>query len=504
MVETFIELLMCEQPGRYRDAEMAASYAVPRGHGKTTSIVSLLIQVLCTWDQIPDDTGADAVSCYTLFDTFDRPYVYLFGKKAGQAESNLRKIKHELETNELLRRDFGIQVGPVWRNNFIKLRNGAVVAAAGVGQAIRGALEDGQRPNVLVFDDVDDEQNLITEEARQKTEDWLDKVALALGIPGESVAFFFGTIIHTNSLLAKLTNRDDRPGWGGRVYSALTKGSNPREPGCAALWPAKMPVSKLRKAYNRTSPKGWASEYMNNPVDDATSLFPMKWLNAALKAGSMYSMLERPPPRDDAGNWAQFEVVAQAFDLAFVDDPKRAEIQKSCWNVCVTFGLDWHGNVHVIHLDRCRGLNPTEIDTWIMMCAYTHEPDVQIIERNHAGHCHIHTIVQETDIHVIAHDTGKNKHHNVEGIPGLQRPFEDGKVLIYCGDPKSRKLATQLVTELHHYPAKPDDSVLAFWVGWFRLRRIFKRLGRLKEAAEKRAKLQEQIQRLKYEARKAA
>lgn len=485
IVETCVEMLMCETPQRYPHAQDAAAWAVPRGHGKTTSMISLLLWVVLIWEQ------------FVLFQTFDRPYVYMFGKRAGQAQSNLRKIKSQIERNPLLREDFGVQVGPMWRNDFLKLRNGAIVAAAGVGQAIRGALEDGQRPNVLLFDDVDDEQALLTEESRLKTMDWLDKVALALGIPGESVAWTIGTVIHPNSMLANLVDRDERPGWGGRVYAALTEGHNPRETGARALWPAKMPVKALRKAYARTSVRGWASEYMNNPVSDDTTLFRQAWLDDAMTKGRHLPMLDGPPPRDVDGSWVQFEIVAQSFDLAFVDDPKKAAIQKSAWNVGITWGVDHVGNLHVLHIARARGLNPTQLDDWLMLCAYTHEPDVQIIEDNHAGHVHIHTVVENTDIPVIRHNTNKNKRHNVEGIPGLQRPFEDGKIILYCGDDRSRKLALSLCAELHRYPAKPDDQVMAFWIGWFRLRRLFKRLRKLKARAAKRAQLMEEVKKLR-------
>lgn len=489
MVETLLEMLHMERPSRYPAADAAVAYGVPRGHGKTTVMMSAALFVLLNWERFP------------LFQQTKKPaFLYAFSNTQRQAEKDLRMVRRQFETNALLRRDFGIQVGEIWRNDEIHLRNGAKMCAAGVGASVRGAVDDGGRPNVLFFDDIDDEDNILTPEQRVKVEDWADKSAIPLSIAGESVVFGWGTILHVDSWLAKVTNRELRPSWGGRVYSAVEGGDTPFQPGVRALWRAKHPVSKLRKAYRRGTPKSWATEFQNKPVSDETSLFPMTWLNAALEAGRSFSMLDEPPPED------LFDLVVQGVDLAFVSDPKKAEAQKSAFNVCWSLGVDRHANVHIFAGDRRRGLAPTQIDDWLMLQALSIEPDMQVVEDNNAGHVHIDRVRRETGIPIVAHHTGRNKRHNVDGVPGLQRPFEDGKVIIWCGDPKSRELAMILVHELHTYPGAHTDCVMAFWVGWFRIRKILGAMARRRHLTkdQRREWIRQRLAALKDKTRRAA
>ena len=467
MIETTLEMLRLQRPRRYPSAEMTAAWAVPRGHGKTTGMMGFALFLLLNWEEIE------------LFQQYDPAFVYVFSNTLKQATRDLRMVKLQLETNALLRADYGVQVGAVWRNDEIHLRNGAKMAAAGAGTSVRGALEDGGRPNVLFFDDCDDEDNCLTEEQRQKLESWFDRSAVPLSIAGESITIAWGTILHVDSLLAKLTDRELRPAWGGRIYQALVQGQTPRDEDAEALWPAKQSVKRLKKAYARGTARSWATEYMNQPSNDETSLFPMTWLTPALDRGRALPMLREPPTE------RMFVVHGQGVDLAFVDDPKKAEVQKSAFNVCISGGIDRAGNLHVYFGSRKRGLTPTGIDDWLIDCALTVEPDFQAVEKNHAGHVHIDTIRRTTSIPVKKHDTGKNKHSNREGVPGLQRPFEDGKVILYCGDAESMAFMQTLVHELHHYPGRYTDCVMAFWILWFRLRIELRRLERARQKERK-------------------
>ena len=57
------------------------------------------------------------------------PFALILSDSAGQAKDQLRHIRHELETNEAIARNYpaAAGVGPVWRQDRIELNNGAAV-----------------------------------------------------------------------------------------------------------------------------------------------------------------------------------------------------------------------------------------------------------------------------------------------------------------------------------------------------------------------------------------
>ena len=90
-----------------------AMFVEPREHGKTVrwSFAYVLWRVL---------TGR-------------AKYVLLIGASGDSARENLINIKTELEDNELIIEDFGLQQGKVWRDDRIELVNGTCIQCKGAG-----------------------------------------------------------------------------------------------------------------------------------------------------------------------------------------------------------------------------------------------------------------------------------------------------------------------------------------------------------------------------------
>lgn len=91
-------------------------------------------------------------------------FVAAFAHSAGQAEGHLHTLKHELDTNALLRLDYAELCEPkrkahggaiADRQSMIHMRNGFVFAARGVDAASHGMKVGRSRPDLLIFDDVE-------------------------------------------------------------------------------------------------------------------------------------------------------------------------------------------------------------------------------------------------------------------------------------------------------------------------------------------------------------
>ena len=113
------------------------------------------------------------------------PFIILIADSARQATLNISAIKHELETNTLIKQDYGEIKGSViedftlqgegeeWQKQNIVLSNGVRILARSRGQKVRGLRHLQYRPKLIVVDDPEDGEWVRTKENRDKTERWL-------------------------------------------------------------------------------------------------------------------------------------------------------------------------------------------------------------------------------------------------------------------------------------------------------------------------------------------
>jgi predicted phage terminase large subunit-like protein len=182
--------------------------AAPRGHAKSTIVsMAYLLWVVC----------------------YERDsYILLVSDTADQAATLLNSVKHELESNPRLRQDFpkACHVPPLavkatrWRRNEIVTGNGIKITALGVDSKARGRRHHESRPTLIVLDDLENEAGVRSPDQRKQLEEWLAGAVLNAGT-GTTNIVVVGTILHYDSLLAKLTDPRKKPGWTGSVYRAI-------------------------------------------------------------------------------------------------------------------------------------------------------------------------------------------------------------------------------------------------------------------------------------------
>lgn len=171
--------------------------ASPRGSSKSTIVT--LVQPL--WN-----------ICYGK-----KKYIILIKDTFDQVKLDILSIKEELETNELLHNHFGILKGIKWGQSEIETSTGVLLQGLGAGMKIRGRRYKEHRPDLIVLDDIENDENTATPEQRDKLERWFDRAVLKAG--DEHTDFFFiGTILHYDSLLAKILKR---PAWRSKKYQAI-------------------------------------------------------------------------------------------------------------------------------------------------------------------------------------------------------------------------------------------------------------------------------------------
>jgi len=87
-----------------------------------------------------------------------------------------------------------------------------MIAAYGAGQGVCGAKNASSRPGLIVADDIEDPEHVISEEQREKLREWFTGTLLHAGHPGTNV-IVVSTVLHHDSLLANLVNPNDSRGW---------------------------------------------------------------------------------------------------------------------------------------------------------------------------------------------------------------------------------------------------------------------------------------------------
>lgn len=263
--------------------ELREAWLAPRGSGKSTWIFEIL-------------------PCWALAYRH-RKYAMALGSSASRSEKHLANIKRRFATNQMLRKDFPDLVRPMRRpggttdsdnRSMYLAKSGVVFEAAGIDSSVLGALVDGNRPDLLIFDDIEpDEGNysLYQKEQRLKT---VRTSAFPLGL--NAVVQFVGTVHMAGSIMDDLVCQvtegpDTSPEWPRRenirvrYYDAIQTLPDGTE---ASLWPQRWTMEDFDF-------EGWryTSEFQVEMRNLAMSTDGAYWSTSDFRYGSPEAITKR-------------------------------------------------------------------------------------------------------------------------------------------------------------------------------------------------------------------
>ncbi len=231
----------------YASSYPACMVIAPRDHAKSTALT--MIYILAE----------------VLFRFSD--YVILVGSTEDGAAEQLGNITEELMENEDLIREFHVKKfhRTSTTDVIVEMEDGHKfrILARGAEQRIRGRLWKGKRPNLLVCDDMEDDEQVENADRRRKFRIWFFRAAKqALSKSGKIRVH--GTILHDDSLLNRL--RKNRT-WKHRFYSAHASFDDFSN----LLWPERWSETQLRgrrqEFIEDGDSAGYSQEFLNNPLD---------------------------------------------------------------------------------------------------------------------------------------------------------------------------------------------------------------------------------------------
>ena len=156
------------------------------------------------------------LACAAVGARDQRRYVLYVSGKQDQADDHVGNVAKMLESDTIARYypklgersvgKYGNSQG--WRRNRIRAASGLTVDALGLDVAARGAKLDEQRPDLIIFDDVDDTED--RQPAVEKKVRAITQKLLPAGSP-DLATLFVQNLVHYESVAARLANVASKP-----------------------------------------------------------------------------------------------------------------------------------------------------------------------------------------------------------------------------------------------------------------------------------------------------
>lgn len=240
--------------------EINIAIAAPRSHGKSVWF-SLIYPLWCILNN-------------------RKKFIIIISDSSTQSSSLLGAIVAELEMNEKILQDYGRIAGYVpssiedkqkWTANDIMTTTSIRVLALGMTSKYRGLRNREARPDLVILDDVENDENVSSQDQRDKIGNIFNKSILNLG--DESTRYVYvGTILHYDSLLNNIINKG-KVNWHTRLYRAIEAGN--------ALWGEKWTLDRLQAKKDEIGTIAFEQEYMNNPLDESAQIIkPQKYYSS--------------------------------------------------------------------------------------------------------------------------------------------------------------------------------------------------------------------------------
>ena len=133
-----------------------------------------------------------------------------------------------------------------------------ILRSKGALTSMRGINVDNRRPNIIIMDDVQDEENAKSDIESAKLYDWIFNTLLRTRSPDGSINIYVGnTYPHKGTIITKLA---EDPEWISLILGAILEDGS-------SLWEELHPIQLLLSDYNAAvragNEAGWLAEFMN-------------------------------------------------------------------------------------------------------------------------------------------------------------------------------------------------------------------------------------------------
>ena len=302
--------------------------AAPRKHAKSTSITLAYILVMVMLRI--------------------KSFVLLVSDTEGQASGFLVSIKDELEHNPALRAKFGIkELEKDTETNIICIMNDDHrfrIQAKGSEQKVRGIKWGHQRPDLIVCDDLEGDEQVMNPERRRKFRKWFMNALLPCG-SDDCWVRVVGTILHLDAMLNRLL---EDPTWESLLFKAHNADWS------EILWPEKFSkecLLEIRAGFAaQNNLDGWSQEYLNNPVTTDNAFFNRNYFLDFERDGDKETVWIK-----DEGTGRMRSPLLPNLEFFAAADFAISERERADYTVIIVGGMSPEGILHIVDVKRFRG-----------------------------------------------------------------------------------------------------------------------------------------------------
>lgn len=308
--------------------------AAPRGHAKTTiggtiELIYRIVNSLTHFSLVVSDTYS-------------------------QAKEIVDGVRGELETNSMLIWLYGdLRTDYHWTGGAFTTSNNVRVLARGSNMKVRGLKYRHWRPDFVLIDDLENDEQVVNPERRNKLMNWFKRALMrALAAKGSQIAIV-GTVLHQDSLLNNALNGEKGfSGWRRHRWAAL----NTAEDGTVySLWPSMFPVENLLRMRDDPQydfylgPLAFGQEMQNQAIDETNRVIKSEWIHGSAENKRTFSLTEvedrwaaEHPP--DTKSWLETEM----RQIVMAVDPAISEKTTADYFAIVVIGIDKAGHIWVL------------------------------------------------------------------------------------------------------------------------------------------------------------
>ena len=332
--------------------------AAPRGFAKSTAV-----------------THSYTLAC-VLFR--ERSFILLISGTEAQSILFLNDLKNELKDNTNIHLLFGVPkfLKDAETDIIVEMPDGHRfrIMAKGSEQSLRGAKWARKRPDLLICDDMEEDEQVMSKDRREKFRKWFFGALLPLR-SDTGIVRIVGTILHMDSLLERLMPEyqlAERRHIRDLLREPLKEWTQLRLPWLSVkyrahdtnwdhlLWPEKRPREWLEAEHEKYMSQGmpeiYSQEYLNVPIDESVAFF---------KRGEFLAR-----STDEQKLPLRYYIAA---DLA-ISESDRAD-----YTAFVIGGMDERGILHVVNVVRGR-FDSREIIEQIFVLENLYHPEVFALE----------------------------------------------------------------------------------------------------------------------------
>lgn len=395
-------------------------------------------------------------------------YIWIISDTMSQAHAHMENIKTEICENNKIARKYphATGKGSIWRNGSIVLNNDVMIEAFGTGQKLRGRRRKQHRPTLIVCDDLQNDNHIISSYAREKTRSWFHGTLTKAGNVDTNI-LNLATALHGEAIALELTNK---PGWTSRIFRAIEN------------WPVNMTLwEQWELLYNRCDDPDsqkraddFFVQHQDKMLQDAIVLWPehedlLTLMKIRVEGGRSTFEREKQnsPVNPDYCEWPEsyFDETTwcdtipsyenRSCSVISLDPSKGADSSRGDYSAFVMVSLGKDG-IFYVDADLAR-INVPDIVSRGVEFYRKHYPDVFAVESNQFQQLLQQEFSNEFAVQGISGVYPYPIENHTNKLVRIRRlgPLLSGRRLRFCHGSSSVKL---LVEQLKMFPVGDHDD----------------------------------------------